>query len=104
MKIAGSVTLNLVAEERIFWVKIFKTVQGKTELEKRIIKRTLMGLLRVHGKHRFPLHPDRECPICERSYGHKVFERHVFMCKQREKERDVYFKVDPEILKRIEME
>jgi hypothetical protein len=98
MKIAGSVTLNLVAEERAFLVNAFKHIKTKTELEERIVKRAIMKLLRK-GTHRFPLFPDKECPVCERTFHFKVFDRHHFVCKQ--KNREPRFQVDPEILARI---
>lgn len=101
MKISGSCTINLVAEERAFWINAFKQVKPTTELEERILKRTLMRLMRK-STHRFPLYPARECPICERSFHHKIYDRHVFVCKRRRKED--CFEVDQEILKRIEIE
>lgn len=101
MKITGSVTLNLVGEERAFWINAFKKVKPKTELEKRILKRTLMRLMRKNT-HRFPLYPDKECPICERIFAHKVFDRHYFVCKKRRQEPQ--FEVDPEILERLKFD
>lgn len=98
MKLSGSVTLNLCAEERAFLVNAFKQIKTKTELEERIVKRSIMKLLRK-PTHRFPLYPDKECPICERTFSFKLFPRHHFVCKQRDKETS--FRVDPEILERI---
>lgn len=98
MKISGNVTLNLCAEERAFWINAFKQVKAKDELGERILKRTLLGLMRKN-RHRFPLYPDKECPICERTFAHKVFARHHFICKK--KAREPSFEIDPEILARI---
>lgn len=98
MKIQGGVTLNLVAEERIFWVKALKQIKTKTELEEQIVKRTIARLLR-RNVHRFPLYPDKECPICERTFAYKVFDRHYFVCKR--KTREESYVVDDEILERI---
>ena len=100
MKISGSVTLNLQAEERAFLVNAFKQIKARTDLEERIIKRTIMGLLRK-DRHRYPLYPNKECPICERNFAYKSFARHHFVCKQ--KKREPNFTVDPEILERIRM-
>jgi len=93
--------MNLVAEERVFWVKVFKKLTPQEEVEKRIVVRTLLRLL---GKsaHRVPLYPKKECSSCGRAYAHKVFDRHHFVCKRRKREKQ--FTVDAEILKRIELE
>lgn len=101
MKIQGSVTINLVAEERQFWISAMKQVKAKTDLEERIIKRTIARLLR-RGVHRYPLYPDKECPICERTFSYRKFDMHHFVCKR--KNRAPKFTVDPEILARIEAE
>lgn len=98
MRISGNVTLSLVAEERAFLINLLKDLKAENELEERIIKRTLMGLLRKQ-RHRYPLYPDKECPVCERTFAAKIFERHHFACKQKEKSLRVDF--DPEILERI---
>lgn len=103
VKIQGSVTLNLAAEERAFLVNAFKSIKTKTELEERIVKRTIMRLLRK-DVHRYPLFPNKECPVCEREFAYKVYDRHVRLCRAKKKERFTKYDVDPEILKRIEME
>lgn len=98
MKISGSVTFSMIAEERAFWINAFKQIKAEGEIEKRILKRTLMKLMRK-PTHNYPVYPPKECPICERTFHYKVFKRHHFICKQ--KRREPKFEVDPEILARI---
>lgn len=101
MKLRGGVTINLRVEERAFLIKSFKKIKGKTELENRIIKRTLMRLMgRQVGM--YPLFPNKECKLCERTYSYTHYEAHVIACKRRRQQIDL--EVDPEILRRIELE
>lgn len=101
MKIQGGVTINLVAEERAFWINAMKDLKTKNDLEERIVKRTIARLLRKNV-YKFPLYPDKECPHCERTFAHRAFERHEPFCRR--KHRAPSFKVDPEILERIKHE
>lgn len=98
MNIKGNITFQLTGEERAVLLRAFKKFGGETDIEKRIVKRAIMKIL---GKrtNRYPVHPDVTCTICERQFAHKIYRRHYFTCKA--KQRDKGYKVDPEILERL---
>lgn len=89
----GSVTIQFKQEERVFLLNWAKTLKPKTEIEERAVKRFL---IRIMGETiYYPLYPDKDCPICERTVSGIRYETHVIDCKRKQKTKKQTPAIDP---------
>lgn len=96
----GNRTLQLKQEERIFLLEWAKTLNPKTEIEKRIVRRFLMRLMGERGY--YPLYPPKECPHCEARISGAVYDMHLLRCIAKIKMEKRRPRIDPSVLEMME--
>jgi hypothetical protein len=99
----GNRTINLVEIERVVFLGLIKLAKPKNDIERRILRRLILKAL-GHPAHNYPIYPPKECPVCERSFAAKIYDRHVLKCEAEEKEMRTRPKIDPEVYERLAYE
>lgn len=90
----GDVTFQMKEEERVYLLSLVKLAKPKTEIQKRILKRAVMKLMGI-STHNFPIHPKKECPICEREVFGAHYAQHLERCKAKQASERMMPKIDP---------
>lgn len=86
-------------EERIFILSFIRLAKPNTDVEKIMLKRFITRMM-GHPIFHLPLHPKRECPICEYTFT-RGYERHVIACRVKKKENNRKHKIDPVVLEML---
>lgn len=93
----GTVTCALNEEERLWILSLIKLApKTKDPYQQRLAlrcTRRMMGMT----VHNYPLHEPKECPICERTVAFKAYNRHVFACREKQRELKRLPPIDPEV-------
>lgn len=92
--------MALSEEERLFMLSMVKLVKPKTEFDKRALKRVTMRLMGIPVQN-YPLHPPKECPVCEREFAYHHYERHAVLCKLKDKNESKLPPIDKEVYERL---